>query len=67
MRALRALCLALVLAVYAGALAVGPLTGGAYALQDREHAGEGPGAAHWLGTDALGRDRLVRLIYGART
>lgn len=25
-----------------------------------------PSAAHWLGTDQLGRDELVRLIYGAR-
>lgn len=27
----------------------------------------GPSATHWLGTDALGRDLLSRLIYGART
>jgi peptide/nickel transport system permease protein len=27
---------------------------------------EPPEAAHWLGTDALGRDDLTRLIYGAR-
>jgi peptide/nickel transport system permease protein len=27
----------------------------------------GPTTAHWLGTDALGRDILSRLIYGART
>ena len=26
-----------------------------------------PGAGHWLGTDAFGRDVLSRLIYGART
>ncbi len=25
-----------------------------------------PGAAHWLGTDQLGRDLLVRLMYGGR-
>ncbi len=27
----------------------------------------GPSAAHWLGTDGLGRDLLSRLVYGART
>src|SRR5919202_610711 len=26
-----------------------------------------PSAAHWLGTDAFGRDILSRLIFGART
>ena len=67
MRTLRATCMALVLVVYASALAVGPLTGGAYASQDRGHAGEVPGASHWLGTDGLGRDRLLRLLFGART
>jgi len=28
---------------------------------------QGPGAAHWFGTDDLGRDTLSRLIFGART
>jgi peptide/nickel transport system permease protein len=27
----------------------------------------GPSTAHWLGTDALGRDTLSRMIFGART
>lgn len=30
-------------------------------------ANPNPSAAHWLGTDILGRDLLARLIFGART
>ena len=30
------------------------------------HKLEGPSAAHWAGTDNLGRDTLSRIIYGAR-
>lgn len=32
-----------------------------------DHVRIGPGAAHWLGTDELGRDLLSRLMYGARS
>jgi ABC-type dipeptide/oligopeptide/nickel transport system permease subunit len=28
---------------------------------------QGPSAAHWLGTDYIGRDTLTRIIYGCRT
>jgi peptide/nickel transport system permease protein len=35
--------------------------------QDLVVARQQPSAAHWLGTDALGRDTLSRIIYGART
>ena len=28
---------------------------------------QGPSSAHWLGTDAMGRDTLSRIIYGSRT
>jgi peptide/nickel transport system permease protein len=31
------------------------------------HTLESPSAAHWLGTDANGRDTLSRIIYGSRT
>jgi peptide/nickel transport system permease protein len=33
---------------------------------DLLHRLEGPSAAHWAGTDELGRDTLSRLLYGAR-
>jgi peptide/nickel transport system permease protein len=33
---------------------------------DLLHRLEGPSAAHWAGTDELGRDTLTRLLFGAR-
>ncbi len=50
------------------ALALGApwLTGYTYDRQDLDHAFQGPGRAHWLGTDQYGRDLLTRLLYGAR-
>jgi len=36
------------------------------ARQDRDHVSAGPSADHWLGTDALGRDRLARLLHATR-
>ena len=33
---------------------------------DLAHGHEGPSAAHWFGTDALGRDVLPRVVYGSR-
>jgi peptide/nickel transport system permease protein len=35
--------------------------------QDLQHALQGPGNGHLLGTDDLGRDVWSRLVYGART
>lgn len=35
--------------------------------QDLANVLQGPSAAHWLGTDSLGRDTLTRLLYGGQT
>ncbi len=35
--------------------------------QNLEEALKAPSAVHWLGTDAIGRDTLSRIIYGTRT
>jgi oligopeptide transport system permease protein len=37
-----------------------------YAEQDLDNTFDAPGAKHWLGTDQLGRDLLVRILYGGR-
>jgi ABC-type dipeptide/oligopeptide/nickel transport system permease subunit len=37
-----------------------------YVSQDRQQFAAGPSKEHWLGTDALGRDRMARLLHGTR-
>ncbi|MDE1171071.1 MAG: ABC transporter permease [Verrucomicrobium sp.] len=46
---------------------VGPwLSPYTYAVNDLKLGAHGPTVHHWLGTDMLGRDLLVRLLYGGR-
>jgi peptide/nickel transport system permease protein len=55
------LFLLVVVAIFAGAIApYDPIR------QNLMDALQGPSAAHWLGTDDLGRDVLSRLIFGCR-
>lgn len=56
-----------VLVVLALACLLGPVFS-AYSYEEQNLANgfAPPGAAHWLGTDQLGRDLLVRLCYGGR-
>lgn len=43
-----------------------PLLAGDPLLQDLGHRLQGPSAAHWFGTDQLGRDVWARVVWGSR-
>lgn len=45
---------------------VGPYIGPDYKFQDMSVRNQGPSAAHWFGTDTLGRDLFTRLWIGGR-
>ena len=58
---------AFVVLLFAGAALIGPFfVPHHYAHQNYDVIYQGPSGAHWLGTDALGRDILSRLLQGAR-
>jgi ABC-type dipeptide/oligopeptide/nickel transport system permease subunit len=58
----------IILTLFFVAAAIGPyVTPYDFLAQDMNQRLEGPSFAHWLGTDALGRDIFSRLLYGART
>lgn len=62
--ALLGLCIIVCMIVLA---IVGPwLSPYTYADQNLTQANEAPSASHWFGTDTLGRDLYVRVVYGAR-
>ena len=58
---------AIILGVIILASFVGPyLSKHSYETQDLRLGAVGPNADHWLGTDTLGRDLLVRILYGGQ-
>lgn len=56
----------LLLALTLTAIVAPLLFHGSYNDQDLNLRATAPSARHWLGTDTLGRDLLVRMLYGAR-
>jgi peptide/nickel transport system permease protein len=66
MKRIRQLSLVLLLAIVFASLGADFLAPANYATQFREAPNSPPTRAHLLGTDALGRDRLARTLYGTR-
>ena len=62
----RMAAMALLTAIAACAFTAGLWTHAGYETQFRETPDAAPSAKFLLGTDALGRDRLSRLVYGTR-
>jgi peptide/nickel transport system permease protein len=58
-------CVILVV-VLGAAVAANWLAPAGYARQYREATDAPPSRTHWLGTDAMGRDRFARVLYGTR-
>jgi oligopeptide transport system permease protein len=56
----------ILLVVLALACAGGPIFSQSYEEQNLDLGATPPSAAHWLGTDTLGRDLLARTLYGGR-
>jgi oligopeptide transport system permease protein len=57
---------AAVLVVLAVLCLFGPIFSQSYQEQNLDLGATGPSAAHWLGTDTLGRDLFARMLYGGR-
>jgi peptide/nickel transport system permease protein len=66
MRNLRKVAAAILCVTFAAALLAGVLAPAPYSRQFRESPNAAPSVSHPLGTDALGRDLLSRLLYGTR-
>jgi peptide/nickel transport system permease protein len=66
MRIVRTAAIAILLLLLASSVAVNLVTGASHSTQHRETPGAGPSARFPLGTDELGRDRLLRLLEATR-
>jgi peptide/nickel transport system permease protein len=66
MKTLRGVSMLVLFTIYCLGLAAEWLAPSGYASQFREFSGVPPSRGFWLGTDALGRDCLSRLLYGSR-
>ncbi len=53
--------------IYLGGLFAAVLAPYKFTDQNLDAKWEGPSAAHWLGTDVIGRDMLTRVLYSSRT
>jgi peptide/nickel transport system permease protein len=62
----RKLACAVLVMVMAASVAANWLAPAGYAKQYREATDAPPSSTHWLGTDAMGRDRFARVLYGTR-
>lgn len=56
----------MILACFVGAPVYTALTGISYSSQNLKDRYAYPSAQHWFGTDDLGRDTLVRILYGGQ-
>ncbi|HEY1791692.1 MAG TPA: ABC transporter permease [Opitutaceae bacterium] len=57
---------AVVVAVMGLACSLGPVFSQSYMIQNLDLGASPPSAAHWMGTDTLGRDLFARVLYGGR-
>jgi peptide/nickel transport system permease protein len=53
--------------IFGAGIFAGQIAPYGYAEIDLTHILQGPSHAHYLGTDALGRDQYTRILYGIRT
>jgi peptide/nickel transport system permease protein len=66
MRAARSISIVLLLVICAASLLANVFAPASYSAQFRDVPNSPPSKTHWLGTDALGRDRFSRVLYGTR-